>query len=107
MLLSWQHFALPFLQLRVRPRVKQKICAALIKLVSLKGICINALIYFTFILAITHLIASIFVLIFLFNNEPIDPFHVRKQCDVFCGRSLGSGREDSLDCFTNVSYEVC
>ncbi len=30
MLLSWQHCASPFLQLRVGPRVKQKICAALI-----------------------------------------------------------------------------
>ncbi len=30
MLLSWQHCASPFLQLRVGPRVKQKIRAALI-----------------------------------------------------------------------------
>ncbi len=30
MLLSWQHCASPFLQLRVGPRVKQKIHAALI-----------------------------------------------------------------------------
>ncbi len=30
MLLSWQHGASPFLQIRVGPRVKQKICAALI-----------------------------------------------------------------------------
>ncbi len=30
MLLSWQQCASPFLQLRVGPRVKQKICAALI-----------------------------------------------------------------------------
>ncbi len=47
MLLSWQHCASPFLQLRVGPRVKQKIRAALIahlkKLVPLKWICVNAL----------------------------------------------------------------
>ncbi len=30
MLLSWQHRAFPFLQLRVGPRVRQKIRAALI-----------------------------------------------------------------------------
>ncbi len=30
MLLSWQHCASPFLQLRAGPRVIQKICAALI-----------------------------------------------------------------------------
>ncbi len=32
MSLSWQHRASPFLQLRVGPRVRQKICAALIAL---------------------------------------------------------------------------
>ncbi len=41
MLLSWQHCASPFLQLRVGPRVKHKIHAALIKWVPLKGICIE------------------------------------------------------------------
>ncbi len=41
--LSWQHCASPFLQLRARPRVKQKMHAALIKLVPLKFICVNAL----------------------------------------------------------------
>ncbi len=43
MLLNWQHCASPFLQLRVGPRVKQKIRAALKKLVPLKLICVNAL----------------------------------------------------------------
>ncbi len=47
MLLSWQHCASPFLQLRVGPRVKQKIRVALNralkKLVPLKLICVNAL----------------------------------------------------------------
>ncbi len=47
MLLSWQHRASPFLQLRVGPQVRQKIHAAFIKLVPLKGICVNALLTLT------------------------------------------------------------
>ncbi len=42
-LLSWQHCASPFLQLWARPRIKQKIHAALIQLVLLAQICVNAL----------------------------------------------------------------
>ncbi len=44
MLLSWEHRASPFVQLRVGPRLKLKIRTvnrALIKLVQLKGICVN------------------------------------------------------------------
>ncbi len=43
MLLSWQHCASPFLQLQVRPWVKLKIRAMLVKWVPLKWICVNAL----------------------------------------------------------------
>ncbi len=63
MLLSWQHCASPFLQLRVGPQVKQKIHAALIKLVPLKGICVNAL------LTLLTLTALILALIHLPNNN--------------------------------------
>ncbi len=42
MLLSWQHCASPFLQLRDGPQVRQKICITR-KLVSLKLICVNML----------------------------------------------------------------
>ncbi len=59
MLLSWQICASPFLQLQVGPRVKEKIGAALItliKLVPLKGICVNAL-------TLTALICNIYIYI--------------------------------------------
>ncbi len=51
MLLSWQHCASPFLQLRVEAtgQAESKRCVnrALIKLVQLKGICVNALLTLT------------------------------------------------------------